>query len=682
MRSLLILAISGAACSIAFSQTVVFNQPHNGTGTIYRTAWWDPDGSAWDQYIWDAFTLPTAAAITEIHWRGGFDPTYGGSGGPVLDFTVEIWSSIQGGSQPDIGSVFAPNPLRHDNITGNCNQTLVGTFGGVNLYDYRYTLPSAFQAAANTKYWLRLHAWQHGIPDWGFAAATGDGSYFRKISDYQYQMAPGDMTFSLLTSAAPSFTISANVAPAGAGNVTGTGAYPSGTNATLSATPNTGYGFVRWTENGGTVSTASNYTFTVTANRTLTANFTTAYTIATAASPALGGFTTGDGVYNSGTGVNVTATPSAGYVFADWTEFGAAVSTSPTYTFTATANRTLVANFAPAGSTILFDFGNAPVHTSLPLDLTVGGLTAHLSATGSGFSIQQANTMGFAPAGFGGLCIYPNSIYAADLIVAFNDILTDFSIMYAPQELGCDTSATMRVTAFLNGANVGTNTAVAPTPGTWPTGTLAISVPGGFNSVVVHYDARPPTCQDWGPIFLADNMLVTLACGAPTVSQQPASDATCTYGASNFLVVASGTLPINYQWQAELDPGIWTDVIDGDLTHNGHILGTVLGAATDWMQIGNLGQFRADRPSLNLRCNLTNTCGSSASAAATLTVFPTGTGDANADGVIDGRDIQAFVDFVTGGFSSMQGWCAADLDSDGWVDASEVNGMVQRLLLP
>jgi hypothetical protein len=27
--------------------------------------------------------------------------------------------------------------------------------------------------------------------------------------------------------------------------------------------------------------------------------------------------------------------------------------------------------------------------------------------------------------------------------------------------------------------------------------------------VVIHYDARPPTCQDWGPIFLADNMEVT-----------------------------------------------------------------------------------------------------------------------------------------------------------------------------
>ncbi len=31
----------------------------------------------------------------------------------------------------------------------------------------------------------------------------------------------------------------------------------------------------------------------------------------------------------------------------------------------------------------------------------------------------------------------------------------------------------------------------------------------GFNSVVVHYDSPPPTGGDYGPIFVADNMLVT-----------------------------------------------------------------------------------------------------------------------------------------------------------------------------
>jgi len=683
MRPTLLVALLATLAVPSNGQVVVFSQPHNGSGTIFRSAWLDPDGSNWDQYIWDAFTLPAAAAVTEIHWRGGFDPAYSGSGGPVLDFTVELWSSIQDGSQPDIGSAFAPNPLRHYVVTGNCNQTPAGTFGGVPLYDYRFTLPAAFQAAAGTKYWVRIHAWQHGIPDWGFAAASGgDGSYFRKLADYQYQSAPGDMTFSLLTSGAATYNISASASPAQAGAITGAGAYPDGSIASLSASSNPGFGFVNWTENGAPASSASTYVFTVTADRTLVANFTTAYTITTAASPALAGTTTGDGSYNTGSNVTVTATANAGYSFIQWTEFGTPVSTLPSYSFAATSNRSLVANFAPAGSTILFDFNNAPVHTSLPIDLTVSGLTAHLSATGSGFSIQQANTMGFTPAGFSGLCIYPNSVFAADLLISFAATLTDFSIMYAPQELGCDDSARMRVTAYSHDVQVGTNTATAPVPGTWPTGTLSIGVPTGFDRVVVHYDARPPTCQDWGPIFLADNMLVTPACGAPAIMEHPFSDSVCTIGGSNFFASASGTLPMSYQWQAELDPGVWTDLVDGELVHNSVVLATVGGANADWLQVGGLAVFLIDRPALNLRCVLSNACGNATTDVATLTVWPTGTGDANQDGQLDGRDIQSFADYVVGGWTSMAGWCACDVDLDGWVDASEAPPMAQLLLSP
>jgi hypothetical protein len=159
---------------------------------------------------------------------------------------------------------------------------------------------------------------------------------------------------------------------------------------------------------------------------------------------------------------------------------------------------------------ILFDFENATVHSGLPITLTVGGVTANFSATGQGFSIQPANTMGFTPVGFSGNCIYPNSIYAADLIVSFSTTLTDFSILYAPQELACDSSATMRVTAYLNGALVGTATTNAQA-GTWPTETLRFSSAQGFNSVVVHYDKPPVTGGDYGVIFMADNMMVTPA---------------------------------------------------------------------------------------------------------------------------------------------------------------------------
>jgi len=158
-----------------------------------------------------------------------------------------------------------------------------------------------------------------------------------------------------------------------------------------------------------------------------------------------------------------------------------------------------------SAQSVLFDFDNAPLYTSLPINQTSGGITAHLSGA---YSIQNANVLGFTPAGFSGHVIYPNSINLADLLISFDHALNDFSIMYSPQELACDDAETMRVTAYMNGVYVGTNTRTTAHPGTWPTDTLSCNFSSDFDSVVVHYDSHPPTCQDYGVIFMADNMRV------------------------------------------------------------------------------------------------------------------------------------------------------------------------------
>jgi hypothetical protein len=157
----------------------------------------------------------------------------------------------------------------------------------------------------------------------------------------------------------------------------------------------------------------------------------------------------------------------------------------------------------------LFDFDNAPLYSPLPISQTVNGITAHFSATGQGYSVQNADVLGFTPKGFAGHILDPSSIYLSDLLIRFDQVLTDFSIMYACQELACDDAATMRVTAYLKGIQAGTSTKIASNPGTYPVDTLRCSFPQGFDSVVVHYDSPPPTCKDYGVIFLADNMRVT-----------------------------------------------------------------------------------------------------------------------------------------------------------------------------
>ena len=69
--------------------------------------------------------------------------------------------------------------------------------------------------------------------------------------------------------------------------------------------------------------------------------------IGTSVSPAGTGTASGAGTYNCNSSVTVTASAASGYNFANWTVNGVVVNSSPSYTFTATANQTCVANFTP-----------------------------------------------------------------------------------------------------------------------------------------------------------------------------------------------------------------------------------------------------------------------------------------------------------------------------------------------
>ena len=146
---------------------------------------------------------------------------------------------------------------------------------------------------------------------------------------------------------AQGYTISVSANPANGGTVSGGGSYNYGQSCTVTATAATGYTFLRWAENGNQVSTNANYTFTVSGNRTLVAQFQAqGYTISVSASPANGGTVSGGGTYNYGQSCTVTATASSGYTFTNWTENGNQVSNNPSYTFTVNSSRTLVAHFA------------------------------------------------------------------------------------------------------------------------------------------------------------------------------------------------------------------------------------------------------------------------------------------------------------------------------------------------
>ena len=70
------------------------------------------------------------------------------------------------------------------------------------------------------------------------------------------------------------FQVITRVSPAGGGVVTGSGIYMQEAEVTVTAEASSGLSFVNWEENESGVSLDSEYAFTITSDRILTANFT------------------------------------------------------------------------------------------------------------------------------------------------------------------------------------------------------------------------------------------------------------------------------------------------------------------------------------------------------------------------------------------------------------------------
>ncbi len=205
------------------------------------------------------------------------------------------------------------------------------------------------------------------------------------------------------------YTVNLTVNPVGTGTVSGGGVLPWGIPATVTATPNTGYGFMNWTEYGTIVSTNPNYTFNPVNNTELVANFGLLYQITATASPAAGGTITGTGPVVSGGTATLTATAQNGYIFDNWTENGSVIGTSPALVLTnVTANHDVVGHFLQSSNTftvsatanppaagVVTGSGNVPAGGSITLSASQNWGYVFVNWTENGNVLGTSNSLTF-----------------------------------------------------------------------------------------------------------------------------------------------------------------------------------------------------------------------------------------------------------------------------------------------
>ena len=136
------------------------------------------------------------------------------------------------------------------------------------------------------------------------------------------------------------------VNPKGTGTVEGSGAYETNENVTLKAVPGLGYEFVNWTEGGEVVSEDAEYSFVITTDRYLVANFRlTKHDVVVTMNPENAGIITGEGTYEYNQTVTLKVSALDGYRFACWSEGEEVLSEEDEYSFVITEDRNIVANF-------------------------------------------------------------------------------------------------------------------------------------------------------------------------------------------------------------------------------------------------------------------------------------------------------------------------------------------------
>ena len=299
-------------------------------------------------------------------------------------------------------------------ITTTANPTNGGSGIPVGGNTYQYGQTCTVRAVANT--------------DFVFVNWTEDGTQVSSNANYTFTVTGNRRLVANFQRKNYSITTAANPTNGGSGTPIGGNTYQYGQTCTVKAVANSGYVFVNWTEDGVQVSSNANYTFTVTGNRNLVANFQAQqYTIKVSANPSNGGSVSGGGNYNHGSSCTVHATPNSGYAFANWTLNGHQVSDNANLTFTVSSNQNLVAYFVQGAHTINATAGsNGSINPSGNVIIADGGEQTFTIIPDQDYEIKEVYIDGSA--------IGSTSTYTFTNVTEDHKIYATFSKMIGVEE--------------------------------------------------------------------------------------------------------------------------------------------------------------------------------------------------------------------------------------------------------
>ncbi len=192
-------------------------------------------------------------------------------------------------------------------------------------------------------------------PEQGYVFARwedNEGNTLSTESPYSFIM-PGDDIGITAVFETGQYDLVVNVFPEDGGTATGAGTYLFTEQITAEATAADGYLFTNWTNRQGDVlSTEASFTFSMPGNNyEIIANFELLpvfHNLSLLAEPAEGGIVSGEGQYEEGTQVFISATPSQNYIFVHWTDENEnIINTSDFFSYTIPASDiTFTAHFS------------------------------------------------------------------------------------------------------------------------------------------------------------------------------------------------------------------------------------------------------------------------------------------------------------------------------------------------